>query len=123
MHFRNSISLSLPTPCPNPTFHLVLFHLHALPSPVVDIHLQLPSNQALNSMFEPHFSQQRIIPLLVEEELMVSSQRGINLTVLVEVRRNSPTTVIEIEVEKHTFAYVDEKADIATASVKCVNEF
>jgi hypothetical protein len=74
-------------------------------------------------MFEPHFPQQRIIPLLVEEELMVSSQRGINLAVLVEVRGNSPATVIEIEVEKHAFAYVDKKADIATTSVKYVSGF
>lgn len=49
---------------------------------------------------------------------MVSSQCGIDLAMLVEVRRDCPTAVIEVEVEKHALAYINEQADIAAASTK-----
>jgi hypothetical protein len=93
--------------------------LHTLPPPVVNLALQPPRNQTLYPALEPYFSQQRIVPPLVEEQLVMASQRGIHLTVFVQVRRDSPGTVIKVEEEDHALADVYEESDLTAASVRC----
>lgn len=92
-------------------------NLQTLPPPVVDIALQPPRDKTLHSAFQPNLPQQRIIPLLVQEELVVTAQRRVDFAVLVEVRRDVPGPVVEIEEENHAFADVYEEADLAAASV------
>jgi hypothetical protein len=84
---------------------------------VIYISLQPPRNQTLHPTFEPNLPQQRIIPLLVEEKLVVTTQRGVDFAVLVEIRGHVPGTVVEIEKENHAFADMYEEADLAAASV------
>ena len=48
---------------------------------------------------------------------MVTAQRRVNFTVLVEVRSDVPGAVVEIEEENHTFANVNEEPDLAAASI------
>lgn len=48
---------------------------------------------------------------------MVTAQRRVNFTVLVEIRSDVPGAVVEIEEENHAFADVYEEADLAAASV------
>ena len=50
---------------------------------------------------------------------MVSSERGIHLTVFIEVGRDGPGAVVAIQKENHAFADVDEDADSAAASGEC----
>lgn len=66
-------------------------------------------------MRQPHIPQQSVIPLLVEDQLAVTSQAGVDFTVSVEVRSKVPRAVVVVEVEDGTFADVDEEADVFTA--------
>ena len=47
----------------------------------------------------------------------MAAQSGVDFTVLVEIRGDMPGTVVQVEEEDHAFAYVDEEADLAAASV------
>jgi hypothetical protein len=51
--------------------------------------------------------------------LVMASQRGIHLTVFVQVRRDSPGTVIKVEEEDHALANVYEESDLTAASERC----
>lgn len=93
--------------------------LQRLPAAVVDIALELPGNQALNAALKPHLSEQGIVPLLVQEQLVVTAERRVDFAVLVQVRRDGPGAVVLVEKEDHAFANVDEDADLATASGSC----
>lgn len=92
-------------------------YLQALPPPIIHIALESPGNQALDAAVEPDLSEQSIVALLVEEELVVAAQGGVDFAVLVEVRRHVPCAVVEVEEENHALADVDEKTDLAAASV------
>jgi hypothetical protein len=93
--------------------------LHTLPSSIVNLAFQPPRNQTLYATLEPYFPQQCIVPPLVEEQLVMASQRWIYLTVLVQVRRDGPGTVVEVEEEDHTLADVYEESNLAATSVRC----
>ena len=69
-------------------------------------------------MRQPHIPQQSVIPLLVEDQLTVTSQAGVHLAVSVEVRGKVPRAVVVMEVEDGTFADVDEEADVFAASTQ-----
>jgi hypothetical protein len=90
---------------------------HTLPPPVVNLALQPSCNHALNSALQPDLPQQRIIPPLIQEKLVVPAQRRVYFTVLVEIRRDSPGPVVKVEEQNHAFADVNEETDLAAASV------
>jgi hypothetical protein len=71
----------------------------------------------LHTALEPHLPQQRIVPLLVQEKLVMTAQSGVDFTMLVEIRRNMPRAVIKVKEENHAFADMDEESDLAAASV------
>lgn len=52
---------------------------------------------------------------------MVTPQRWIDFTVLVKIGRNGPGAMVEIEEKDHTFADVDEEADLTTASMIAIS--
>jgi hypothetical protein len=86
------------TPSPQPP------NLQTLPTPIIYIPFQPPRNQALHTALKPDLPQQRIVPLLIKEQLVVTTQPGVNLAVLIEVRSDVPRTVVEVEEENHAFA-------------------
>jgi hypothetical protein len=47
--------------------------LHAFPPPIIDLALQPSRNQTLNPTFKPNFPEQRIIPALVQEQLVMAA--------------------------------------------------
>lgn len=68
-------------------------------------------------MRQPHVAQQSIIPLLVENQLAVSSQARVDFAVTVEIGRKVPRAIVVVEVEHRAFADVDEQSDILAASI------
>ena len=48
-------------------------------------------------MVEPCLSEQLVVPLLVEEKLMVATQGRVDLTVAVEIGRMVPTTMAVVQ--------------------------
>ena len=65
-------------------------------------------------MMQPHFPHQLIIPPLIQEQLMVSPQRRIRLTVLVQIRSMRETAVTRSMREQyHALPHVQEDADAA----------
>jgi len=68
-------------------------------------------------MIEPHVSVDLVVPFLVEEELVMPSQRRIDLSMLVEVRGVKPAAVTSMLEQDHAFPDVDEHAHVlATAT-------
>jgi hypothetical protein len=115
--YKHTHTLIISTQPVHQTTHNHPISLQTLPPPIVNITLQPPRNQTLHPALQPHLPQQRIVPLLVEEELVVASQRRIHLTMFIEVRGDVPGAVVEVEEENHAFADVQEEADLAAASV------
>jgi hypothetical protein len=68
-------------------------------------------------MVEPCLSEQLVISLLVEEELMVATKSRVNLTVAVQIRRMVPTTMAVVQEQNHALANVDKYANTAAAPV------
>lgn len=90
---------------------LTLYHasnpdLYSLPSAVVDVLLQFPADNARDTMAQPDCPQQRIISLIVQEQLPSMSQSWINFSITIYVRGNHPCSTLSVEVEDITFAYV-----------------
>ncbi len=67
-------------------------------------------------MLQPYIPQQRIIPLLVQEQLPVPPQPRVHLAMLVEIWSVAPAAIACVQVENIAFADVDEKANGAAAS-------
>lgn len=67
-------------------------------------------------MLQPHIPQQGIVAPLVEEQLSVMFQAGIDFPVLVEVGGIVPTAVLVVQEQDITFSDVDEKTDVAAAA-------
>ena len=91
------------------------FQLKGFPSTRIRVPFQLPCNRALNLMIQPHIPQQNIIPLLIQKQLVMPPQRGINLAMLIQIRREKPTAVCAIKEQNHALAHVDEKTDVGAA--------
>lgn len=89
--------------------------LQCLPPTTVDIALELSCNQTLNAALKPHLTKQRVVSLLVEEQLLITSERRVHFAVLVEVRSDGPSTVVHVQEEHHTLADMDEDSNLATA--------
>ena len=90
-------------------------YLQGFPTTRIRVPFQLPCNRALHLMIQPHIPQQNIISLLVQKQLMMPPQRGINLTMFIQIRREKPTTVCSIEEQNHALAHVDEEPDVGAA--------
>lgn len=73
-------------------------------------------------MTEPCLSEQLVVASLIEEQLMVSSKRGVDFAVSVEVRRVVPAAVAVMQEQYHAFADIDEDAYVATAPVGKVSK-
>lgn len=69
-------------------------------------------------MIEPDVPKQLVVPALVEEQLVMTPQRRVNLTVLVEVRRVRPGAVLAVHEEDHALADVDEDANCTATPEK-----
>lgn len=48
-------------------------------------------------MIKPCFSEQLVVSLLIEEELVVATQRWIDLTVTIQIGRMVPATVAVVQ--------------------------
>lgn len=68
-------------------------------------------------MVQPACAQQRIISLLIQEQLSIVTQSGVDLAVLVDVRGHHPRARVMMDKVDSALADVDEKADILLASV------
>lgn len=68
-------------------------------------------------MIKPCFSEQLVVSLLIEEELVVATQRWIDLTVTIQIGRMVPATVAVVQEQDHALANVDEYANIPAAPV------
>lgn len=90
-------------------------HSQRLPPAIVDVSFKLPRNQTLYAALQPNLTEKRIVPLLIKEELVMTSERGVDLAVLVEIRGDSPSAVVAVEEEHHALANVDEDADLTAA--------
>lgn len=66
-------------------------------------------------MIKPCFSEQLVVSLLIEEELVVTTQRRVNLTMTIQIRRMVPATMAVMQEQDHAFANVDEYANITAA--------
>lgn len=64
-----------------------------LPSSSIHITFKSPRDHTRDAMAEPSVSKQLVIPLLVEEKLVVSTQSGVDLAVTVKVRCMVPATM------------------------------
>jgi hypothetical protein len=51
---------------------------------------------------------------LIQKQLMVPSQRRVNLAMLIEVWRYGPGTVSHVHEKNHAFSDVDEETYVAT---------
>ncbi len=69
-------------------------------------------------MLQPHCPEQRIISSLIENELAVTSETWVNLSMLVEIGRVVPTAVLVVKIEDHALADVDEEAGVDATSVR-----
>jgi hypothetical protein len=74
-------------------------------------------------VIEPCLSEQLVISLLVEEELMVATKSRVNLTVAVQIRRMVPATMTVVQEQNHALANVDKYANAAATSVSLLAMF
>lgn len=70
-------------------------------------------------MVQPHISEESIVSFLIQNQLTVSPESGINLAMAVEVWSEVPGAVLVMEVEDRAFADVDEETHVFAAS-SCV---
>lgn len=114
LYFPHSqIRSSSPNPRPLPPSH----HSQSLPTPVINIRLQLPGNRRRHPVLQPHVPQQRIVPFLIQKKLTTPPEPGIDLAVLVQIGRVGPGSIAGVEVKDGAFADVDEETDTVVASV------
>lgn len=69
-------------------------------------------------MVQPHLPNQHIIPLLIQEQLMVPPQRRIHFAMLIQIRRRKPAPIgacAAVQEQHHALAHVEEEADFAAA--------
>ena len=67
-------------------------------------------------MIQPHVSQQLIVPLLVQEQLMMAAECRVGLAMFVEIGRVGEASVTVVQEEHHAFPYVDEQTYVQAAS-------
>lgn len=68
-------------------------------------------------MGQPHVAQEPVVAFLVQNQLAVASETGVDLAVAVEVGGVVPRSVLVVEVEDCAFADVYEETDVLSASV------
>lgn len=86
------------------------------PSPVIDVCLQLATDRGRNVVIQPHITEEAIVSFLIQNQLPISSEPGINLAMAVKVWSKVPGAVLVMEVEDRAFAYVDEEAHVFATS-------
>ena len=91
---------------------------HRLPSTIIDIRLQFSCNHGRNALLQPHVPVQRVVTFLIEEELSSSSEAGVRLPKLVEVRCRIEAAVLIVKVEDAAFADNEKQARINPTSVQ-----
>lgn len=67
-------------------------------------------------MIQPHITEEAIVSFLIQNQLPISSEPGINLAMAVKVWSKVPGAVLVMEVEDRAFAYVDEEAHVFATS-------
>ena len=90
---------------------------NSLPSPIIDIRLQLARNKARHAVTKPQAAQHGVVAFLVEEQLAAVAQAHVDLAVLVDVGRVAEGARAAREVEDAALADVDEEADVFLASI------
>ncbi len=73
-------------------------------------------------MLQPHVPEQGVVAPLVEKQLALVLQAGVDFAVLVEVRGRVPTAVPVVHEQDVAFSDVDEETDVAAASATCENK-
>ena len=89
--------------------------LDRLPASVIDVHLQLPTDDAGHTMIQPYCSQQCIISFLIEEQLSTMSQSRVDFAVSINVWCYHPGARKVVIVIHATLSYKDEKSNITLA--------
>ena len=108
------------TPYPSTTHYSTChrpYTLNSLPPPIINIHLQLPTNHTRNTMTQPDRSQKGIIPLLIQEQLSRMPEPRVYFAVFIDVGSYHPGAGGVVEVVDCAFADVDKEADVLLASV------
>jgi hypothetical protein len=67
-------------------------------------------------VLQPDLSVKFIVPLLAQEELVMTSECRIRLAVLIQIRCVRPRAIATIEAQDHAFADVDKESDCSAAS-------
>lgn len=109
------ISIYLETP----TLHAkkcIFLYLQRLPASSIHIAFESSGDHTRDAMIEPSFSEQFVVALLIEEQLVVATEGGVDFAVTVEVGCVIPASVAVMKKQDHAFANVDEDADVAAAS-------
>ncbi len=57
---------------------------------------------------KPHVPEQSIIPSLIQEQLAISPQTWVDLSVLVQIRSKRPATSVAVKIEYSALPNVDE---------------
>ena len=68
-------------------------------------------------MLQPDITQQGIVAPLIEEQLSIVFQTGVDFAILVKIGCIMPTAVLVVQEQDVTFSDVDEEADVATAAL------
>lgn len=88
----------------------------SLPTAVVDFALEFAADLGGNALREPGMTRERIVALLVQDELAAAAKACVGLAVLVEVWSWYPRAVACVQEEDHTLANVDEHAHLPSTS-------
>lgn len=68
-------------------------------------------------MGQPHVAQEPVVTLLVQDQLAIASETGVDFAVAVEVGGVVPRSILVVEVEDCAFADVDEETDVLSTSI------
>jgi hypothetical protein len=67
-------------------------------------------------VIQPHITEESIVSFLIQNQLPVSSESGINLAMAVKVWSEVPGAILVMEVEDRAFADVDEETHVFATS-------
>jgi len=88
-----------------------------LPTSGVHITFESSRDHTRNAVIKPCLSEQLVISLLVEEQLMMATQSRVHLTVTIQIRRMIPAAMAVMQEQDHALADVDEYANASATPV------
>ena len=88
-----------------------------LPTSSVHITFESSRDHTRNAVVKPCLSEQLVISLLVEEQLMMATQSRVDLTVTIQIRRMIPAAMTVMQEQDHALANVDKYANASATPV------